>query len=292
VRVIPIWLVATLAIVSPAFAIENVHAPPLTIASLLFPESATWRAADQIPALPPDRMDAIFAEHLWDEINSADEAVQNSPRCEASIRLFFSKGRAALFHPIRLGDPTSPGLIYTGDAPCREGGITIVWRNTTGYSSTQATTFPATLLRVEAVTDPRVTAIEQGCCGSPIDVYLTGKLLRFTLQNAWRVEEDLAVPEDTAPAHQAETISTDLILRSAPRVDDAYQIDRSQFLGQAAFGNIERRYLPGARVTVIAKWRDPAGRMWNLVEVPDGDNGYLCTYASTGADVGWMTAKP
>jgi hypothetical protein len=283
---------AALSFVFLALSVGNAGAQPSGIAAFLFPEAATWRVADQMPALKRNEIDAIFAENLWDEIDSDDEAVKNSAGCEASIRLFFSQGASAFFHHVNLGDKNSPGLFYSGDAPCREGGIIIVWQNTTSYMSTKAETFPATLLRIEDVSDPHVTAIERGCCGDPIDVYLTGKLLSLNLQNAWHVENDIAVPNDTLPTHQAETISTELILRSAPIVNDAYQADRSHFLGQAAFGNVERRYLPGATVTVIAKWKDATGRMWNLVEAPDSDNNYLCTYSSTGADVGWMVEKP
>ncbi len=263
------------------------------IASLLFPESASWRDVAALPQPAARLFNALQVETLWDRVRHADVALQNVPGCMGVLRMFYDPQNRPSFHMLAVPRWGEPGLLYSGAANCREGGVTIIWKDASSLAQgTPAIDLNELVLRIEDAADPRVTTIAVGCCADPIDVYQLRLLLRQRVMASVRVEKALVLPDKLEAAHQMETVPRELVLRRAPVVDDTYDATMSGFYGVAAFGNIERRYLAGAKVTILGTWHDKKGAEWKLAEVPNALNAGRATYSSTDAELGWMQGQP
>lgn len=271
------------------------HAQSLKLVSLLFPEAANWPRLDALPPVKPSEMNGFLAQALWADIDQ-----QNMPTVaggapsnagDVEISLFFGANGPLGFYHFPRSSQYGGGIIYSGGSPCCDGDVTIFWPDISDFARMPpARTFPGLIVKIEDSPDPLIVDYESSDGWAP-ETYSLVSSKEFSRRNSWNVDRNLTLPDGIKPVHKATTFSITLTLRSAPVVNDAYDPGRSHFLQVAAFGNIERRYLPGAEATIIGTWADKTGKQWDLLTVKDQDNSYLATYASLDVEVGWA-AEP
>jgi len=279
--------------------VSGVHtfamAQSMTLVSLLFPESLSWTTLDALPPVKPSEMSSFLAQALWgaiptDELqNVASAGTSNQGNSEVSL-FFGPNGTRGFYHFPRSGYGGS-GILYSGGSPCCDGDTTIFWPDTSDDGRMlPAHAFPGVIVKIENSPTPRVVDYEAGDGWAPA-TYSLLPIECFNRWNPWNVDIRLTLPDGIKPAHKAMTFSTSLTLRSAPLVNDAYDPDLSHFLNVAVFGNVERRYLPDVKATIVGTWTDKTGQLWNLLTVKDRDNAYLATYTSHDVEVGWAEAQ-
>jgi len=267
---------------SPGFAgqFQNLLAP-LRIADLLFPETTAWQTPDELPALGRDDLTSELAETLR-------LAAPFPGPCSETEELLGQVDAASRIHRFGI-DQADDGLIYSDNSSCGEGDVTIVWRRVEKRIFTSIH-FPARVLKLRGGGRPRFTAVEVGCCANPIDQYhvyewLRGSGIRHVTDVA--SAKMLEIPESAVLERQTLNFEGEVTLRISPELSDAWDPEQSEVEGTAIFGNIARKYLPGIAASEILAYRDPAGRSWALVLVPQWWNA-RAYYNGFVVNVGWV----
>jgi hypothetical protein len=93
-----------------------------------------------------------------------------------------------------------------------------------------------------------VASVGAGCCGDMIDRYFLGTFRNFRQLSEVPLAQETVLPTTSLPAPKPYAAIGELKLRTAPRVSDRYDPERSEAFGHAAFGNIPRICLPGRLV--------------------------------------------
>jgi hypothetical protein len=256
------------------------------LADLLFPESKSWRSIDQLPVLETRRYYQQLSEAYGDFLARTPSS---QVVCELSRLFFTPAGEAKTFHVFPGADVEHDDLIYTGDAECTEGGKTIVWKNFRIWSRQQAFSIAGQAIRFSSIPKPRAVMFEAGCCADPINQFS----IRDPFSGRWfgrfRVAKALDLPAGLQPDDRINTYDHDLILRSAPVVDDKYDVAMSHRLGSAVFGSVVRKFLPGISARQMTTYTDTAATRWLLIAI---DQAYdaKAYYTALPSDVGWVKA--
>src|ERR1043165_8469684 len=146
------WLILLL-LLAPMAQADQVE--PSRTPELLSPQSRNWPRLAELPAVPREEIDGMLLERLRGAISSRDAGLAETPECSFMLRGFAGPKPQAELR--RLGED----LTLSGPSPCREGAVTVIWREL--KTAPKATDFPYAVLRLQP--GGAATAIEPGCCG-------------------------------------------------------------------------------------------------------------------------------
>ena len=203
-----------------------------------------------------------------------------------------------LSQSIRLADVDGDGIkdvIYTGQALCEEGALSIIWYGTETetdqwtISNSKLHKWGVEVLRFLPQPETKISSFEPGCCGAIADRYLLGYL-----HNPYRLQRlsvlnlvSLKFPEELLPEPEPRLLKTKSTLRYSPVEIDDYDESTSEFLDHAVFGNVQRKYLPGINVLVLGKKVTDQTKEWLFV-IADPPNDRLAYHSPYQVNVGWI----
>lgn len=260
---------------------------PLSVARLLLPQIRDWRPLDRSNLLSgaalkmrEERLRAAYRRF------AAGRDELESPACSVLERIFVAADGED-FHRLDIDGDGLDDIVYAGSAQCREGELSLVWfGHGADYEIRQPVPWPVRFLAVDAQ-GRNYASISPGCCGDPIDTYLVGSLDNIRQMGALRVSKALHLPLHAGAAGKFRSPHA-LALRETPQRHDGYDESRSQFMRHAVFGNVLRRYLPGATGWVVAAEMH-AGHCWQFV-VLDAAADVLVTESPYDVGAGWVKA--
>ena len=102
-----------------------------------------------------------------------------------------------------------------------------------------------------------------------------------------RVPNELVLPAGIVADARDLVFAHDLVLRSEPFENDAYDGNRSGFLEAAVFGTTIHKFLPGVTAHQLGTFTDAAGQRFALVRIDRGA-GSKAYYSALPSDVGWV----
>ena len=264
-------------LMSPAWADPPA---PERLADLLFPESKAWPRFAELPAVPARELDMYLVERL-DRGLSRDRV---TPECSFTIRTFVAPEPGTSLRRLALGGG-DPHLAFSGLNPCAEGALTLIWPGPKS-DALAARDFPARLLRVRPGAEARATAFEPGCCGDPIDQFHLLTLAGLGTPARLKSTNLLMVPDGATEERGTLKLEREVVLRFTPEINDGHNPDMSEFLDQAAFGNIARKYLGGIEAEQLLRYQDDRGKAWRLVLIGNAHN-KRAFYNALPVNVGW-----
>lgn len=255
------------------------------IMDLLFPEAADWVPLSRLPTPEIGSFGDMMGERLW----AATGQSFGDGDCSTPLRLFTQAKVESLFHLADLGDGAGSALIYSAQAYCREGSLTLVWRNFDTYSRgrIEAREYRPKLLRIRQGAEPKYAGVEEGCCADPFSVYSLGSLTGRVYEQQVRVISDLVLPESATVKRGERAFKREVAFRIAPEAVDTYDEDASRYHGAATFGTIMRRYRAGVTARQVMDYRDPAGKRWGLYVIGE-ESDYLSIHEPIKANLGWI----
>ncbi len=265
------------------------------ISAKLFRETKDWT-----PVSKMKRAEAAYLrvnEPKLKEAYAADKVKSGleSEHCSFIERAFSEKyGFPRGFYIHDLNADGRPDVMYTGGAECGEGNATVVWYGTPeGWAVKQPDIEKSMVLRVKEGKIPRICSVAVACCAGVTDEYFVGELTDAGLD----VERSLVVDIKTGMPVKTENLplpfvgeASEMILRSSPARDDAYDEAMSGIMGAPVYGNVLSKYRPGCTGRVLGRQEDASSRLWYFVEL-DRRCGALATHDPFNANVGWVEAK-
>lgn len=248
--------------------------------NLLFSQSKTWQSVQLIESASAkaEQNRVMLTESFKFFVK------QDSSNCDLMARILDKPAKS--FYYIDINADGAKDILYSGNAKCSEGGITLTWLNKSKiYEFVDKFPFQtdALLLRVNPGKEPSFVALIEGCCDSFEDEYFmfTPEAGRQTVVLAKLTE----FPSTPLKQSKEVVVNSELVLRWSANADDSYNIGESEHLDTAVFGNILAKYLGGAKVTVLAE-KNVKGVKWSFIKI-DGNNNRLRYYATSKANVGW-----
>ncbi|MBR7777983.1 hypothetical protein [Undibacterium rugosum] len=270
---------------------------PLTAAEKslrLFPETRDWRTVSAQRTLSgaalAERQPALLAAYRQ---LSTSPNVLEGPDCSWSERAFQHDLHDGHFYTLDINQDGHEDVIYTGNALCAEGNATLIWfGNAQGYTIKQDGIFREQLLRISA-DGSQLSSVEDACCGALAEAYFIGssdnlrQFARVKLHTATILPEHTLNQKSTVTAHQT------LILRSSPSRQDRYDLGLSSMMQHAVYGNIVRRYLPGARYRILGSEYKQA-QHWLFISVNEDSDRLVTQDPYQGVRSGWiqLTGSP
>ena len=120
--------------------------------------------------------------------------------------------------------------------------------------------------------------------------YALGTLQNFRQTAEVAFAEETVLPTSSLPSPKPYTAAVEVKLRTAPKVLDRYDPERSEAFGHAVLGNILRIYLPGATAHVLAAQPAKPDGQW-LFLLMERSSDRLITHDPSGARAGWVLSK-
>jgi hypothetical protein len=272
------------------FCSLNCHATePTQLALVLYPEAAKWLPASQLKPMTPTRFNGIkwlLRKHYLEQTRTTDEESSN---CSFIKRALDETEPAKNFYREDINADGEPDIIYNGTAHCREGNLTLIWYGAgNDQLSGKVSRLPGELQFIQTQAKPQTISYMYGCCGDPIQTYNKGELEQALLWDY--VPFDLELPSTATPATGSLTAKGGISLRRSPRRQDQYNQGWSDNFLTAMFGNISRRYLPGASLQQLQHYQDTQGVQWLLVRM-DKSSEVLTVHNPLNANIGWVEAS-
>lgn len=282
-----IWIILLAG--SVAYGQEFSATPYHRLSEMLFPDTQAWQRIDNSPLFAFDnvyqtkeKLRAVYLKTPEHEMEDAD--------CSFLVRALYENFDPGSFHSLDVDGDGFPDVIYAGGAHCREGDISVIWfGDRSGISRRSAEIIPFVALRVESKKDGRISSVNIGCCAAKTDEYYIGELGNPRRYAGVRVTKALTVPDavERPKTPYSYVERKELVLRSSPMINDAYDEIASGGANSAVFGNILGKYLPGAKGLVVATRTDSAGARWGLVIVDEASE-MLRYHDPYRANVGWV----
>lgn len=262
----------------------------VTVSDVLFPESRNWPLLTSFPQLTAPELDSLknsLAQAYRSTASS--QSFLEGPAC-SFIQRAFNEPDLAAFRRLDLNQDGFPDIVYSGSAHCAEGDGTVIWfGSTSGYTVREPAMWPLLLLRVSQ-DEKKVTSVGRGCCGAPSDAYFVGNVSNFRQGGEIQVLQDTALPKHRSGQPLSFTTGRPVRLRSTPKILDAYDQGRSEFLGHAAFGNVVRTYMPGATGHVLGTSSDKTAS-WLFVVIDSACDPLVLQDPYRGTRAGWLRAN-
>ncbi len=258
------------------------------ISEILFPETRDWQAIDSLPSPEMDRMlrDRWLLRSIY--LKTEQHVLMEAPECSFITRALYEHFDLALFRVADLDGDGFEDIIYSGPGECMEADATVVWFGAENGLATKAVRIiPFRLLKVETEGRRRMSSVKTGCCGDIVDEYLIGNLVNPRLFARLRVHGALDIPKEMELVSRDYDARRKLVLRQAPIRKDEYDHNASGALAHAVFGNIVAEYLPGAKGTIVAFFKDDEGKRWGLLLVDDASQA-LRIGDPENINVGWI----
>lgn len=265
-------------------------ADPAQLALVLYPQAAHWLPLAKLPAPTQARFDEIrwlLRKHYLEQLPA--DSPEESPDCSFITRALYEQNSTEHFYQADLNADGAPDLLYSGTAQCREGALSLIWYGAAnGWFSGQVSRSPGELLFIQRQPKAQFVDYMAGCCGDPIESYALGE--RQPAQARDRVPVSLQLPGLITPVSGQLTATGGVTLRTSPERQDAYNQGWSGNFGTAMFGNISRRYLPGAGLQQLQRYEDAQGVQWLLVRM-DKDSDVLAVHNPLNVTIGWVEAS-
>jgi hypothetical protein len=277
--------------VAVLLAATTAHADNAARASaLLFPETRMWRQISDAPSVPIPRLVELRSE-LEASYRAAILAKGNLESGDCSfIARILKFDDASAFRSIDVDEDGAQDIVYAGSAQCAEGDATVVWFAAgQKYEVRQPVIWPFLALRLSPGAKG-IASVAKGCCGGPVDRYAQGTLRNFRQHDEVVLFEETVLPANALSAPKPYSAAVELKLRTAPKVQDRYDHDRSESFGHAVLGNTVRKYMSGAKGHVLAELPAKPRGQW-LFLLMDKSSDRLVTYDLSGARAGWALVK-
>ncbi|MBC3930803.1 hypothetical protein [Undibacterium curvum] len=264
---------------------------PLTAAEKslrLFPETRDWRIIAAQPTLSgaalAERQPALLAAYRQ-AIKTPD--VLEGPDCSWSGRAFQKDLSNAAFYTLDIDQDGFEDVVYTGSALCAEGNATLIWFGSAqGYKVKQDGLFREQVLRISA-DGSQFSSVADACCGAQVEEYFIGSSDNLRQFDTAKLRTDSQLPEQASSQKNSVSAHQSLILRSSPSQQDHYDTGLSNLMRHAVYGNIVRRYLPGANYRILSSERRQA-QHWLFISV-HADSDHLVTQDPyQGVRSGWI----
>lgn len=269
----------------------SVQAEPdfVAVSDVLFPESRTWPPLTSFPQLTGPEFDSLKKQLAQAfRAKASRQSFPEGPECSFIERAFEANDLAA-FRRIDINRDGIPDIVYAGSAHCAEGDGTVIWFGSgSGYTVHEPAMWPLLLLRVSQDVK-KVTSVGRGCCGASSDAYFLGNVSNFRQGGELMVLQGTALPGNHYHQPLFFSVRSSVRLRSTPEVLDSYDQGRSEFLGHAAFGNVVRTYMAGAKGHVLGRSNDK-NRNWLFVVMDSASDSLVLQDPYKGTRAGWLLA--
>ncbi len=258
---------------------------PLQISEKIFPSTREWKTVAHFVPLTKKEL-------------LARGAVIKSAYLASPLKEFEQKSCSfidktlqdptAQFRQFDINDDGKFDIIYSGPAPCAEGDVSVVWFGTaTGYEVKHTSPFQSLILKLRPAQEPLISSFAVGCCASLSDEYILGTFDNPRQDGALKILKTVELPKLYLPQQTSFVAIRTLALRSSPAIHDEYSKEQSEFMGIAVFGNIQRRYLQGARGAVLARQTHANGKEWAFV-IMNQNSDALMTENPMDVGFGWV----
>jgi hypothetical protein len=276
-----LWLIALLLGSGGAIADDRQE----KLSAILYPATKSWRLVSDAPKVPPE---------LFRSIRETLRAAYFSPKMKKEflegadcsfIGRALEPSDTSPFHLMDFDGDGRQDVVYAGDAHCAEGEVTLIWFGVPeGYVVRQSVLWHLRVLRVSPSAET-MSSVAVGCCGDPVDQFHLGNLRNLRQYSRIRVTQDTTLPRALLPSALAFHNRSEMKLRETPQEINSYDRGRSEFMAHAVFGNVLRKYLPGASGVVLAT-ETRKGKCWGFVVV-NRDDERLMLEAPYDIDAGW-----
>lgn len=256
-------------------------------ARILFPYPDGWI---QFSKLPP------VTNEEWNQLVTKLQDTLNQPKVAANS-LFSGGGcnwfeRASEqthrtnFRTVDINGDGRADIVYSGSALCSEGDVTVIWMNAGGaYENTRPAAWPMKLLWISSGKGD-VLSVATGCCGDPVDAYFHGSLQNFRQYGSLRITQETELPKSVSGSRKKFKAKNLVLVRETASEKNTYDLQRSEFVGHATFGNILRKYMTGVKGEVISSVRFGPQR-WSFVVI-DPAQDRLASEVPYSINAGWV----
>jgi len=283
------WFIVSLAAAAHAADSENPNHN--RISEILFPETRGWQAIDSLPSPEMDRMlrDRWLLRSIY--LKTEQRVLMEVPDCSFITTALYEHFDLKLFRVADLDGDGFADMVYSGPGRCMEGYATVIWFGAeSGLAKKPVGIIPSRLLKVEMERPKRISCVKTGCCDDVVDEYFIGDLGNPRRYAQVRVHRALCIPKEMEFVSRDYTARRKLVLRQAPIKNDEYDQDASNARAHAVFGNIVAEYLPGAKGSIVAYFKDDESRRWGLLVVDEASQA-LRTGSPDNINVGWVLMK-
>jgi len=269
------------------------------ILTLLFPDTEDWMPVERMPRLGRADLESVEPKLRTAYWGSQVSQRQESDECSLINRLFDPNWKSEdFFYRCDVDADGEDDIIYAGPGFCAEGDVTIIWfGGKSGFVIRQGHLWQIRALRILPGNPPRVGSVAVGCCDSQYDEYFSGTLANprnaadESLPSRLRpkvILKDTTIPEILVGPTRFSVRAKELVLRSSPKADDRYEEGRGRYWGNAVFGNILSKYLPGCGGTVIGSNKKGESELWYFVLLDDCER--FRTHSPFEVSAGWVQA--
>jgi hypothetical protein len=268
-------------------------ADPLNVSTILFPETKDWINVTTLPKPTEEWLKQWKWLLRQSYLAHPTRVLQESPDCSFITRALYEGNIAVHLYLVDVDSDGIQDVMYVGPAQCAEGEVTIVWHGSKTkagiwtVAERKPTIFGVKVLRLFPAPEPKISSVVSGCCADPIDRYLVGYVYNPYRLRRLDVLKELVYPAELLPKQKRLRLEKESILRASPDELNDYNEARSKFLGHAVFGNVQRKYLPGAEALILATKPSIQGVEWAFAII-DESNDYLVYYSPYRVNVGWI----
>jgi hypothetical protein len=262
----------------------------VTHSEWFFPETKTWTPVIRLPAINVKYFNKV-KDTLRTAYNNADsELKMESKDCSFITTILDAKALDSL----RITDLNLDGfddVIYTGSAICSEGDATLIWHGTkNGFQIKPHHFWPQLALKINKTHDPGISSVAVGCCADLVDTYFVGNLENPRIGGSVPMYRDTTDPNSAAMDNRPFQNESETVLRSAPKINDRFDIDASGREDHAIFGNVLSKYLGGAKGRIVFIHKDKDQKLWCYVVLSQESNS-LRYHIGYPVNVGWVMMK-
>lgn len=269
----------------------------LLILTLLFQETAAWTPVETMPKLEKADLDRI-ENRLRDAYRESKISNKmESVGCSFIDRLFDPEYETErFFHRFDVDADGIDDIIYSGSALCAEGDVTLLWFGRKyGFEIRQDYLWGIRALRILPGDPARVGSVAIGCCDALDDRYSIGTLNNPSYSgdrdhlSERTVVKDMTLPGILFGQIRFGVSGKELVLRSSPETDDRYEEGRGEYMGNAVFGNILSKYLPGCGGVVVGSNKKGESELWYFVLLDSCER--FRTHSPFEVSAGWVRAS-
>lgn len=282
-------LVALIFLSTTAFCQDHEYlARHLKESRIIFPETESWFPAKDMKHASKEFINQVepILEKTVHESSERDFLTRNGPVIDGEPA--FSPDNFFIY------DIDMDGLqdiIYMGILPGGELDITIIWFKTKDGYAININSFRNWLLvSIKKEKPVQICSIAAGCCDDPSAEYDIDYLMDPEGRRSCKLVSMIVFPEKGCRQVKFTSLKNNLILRTAPIVDDTYDKGYSEENRTAIFGNILSKYLPGVNGHIMGKKTDEQSRIWYFVYLDDKSFA-LRTHSPYTVNAGWVKAE-
>jgi len=242
--------------------------------ALLFPETESWESISTLPRVDMERFQKDKWAYRTAFLNHSEEKMEDA-HCSFITRLLYETQWYDVFRSVDFSGDGVQDVVYTGDAKCREGRITVIWTRLPGTGPRyHAGSWSFLALKMDGAgsEEKRICGVAPGCCGDWFDEYRIRAFSEGRDLAKHRVRHNLELPGEMTTADEHYVAEKELSLRSSPKKDNSEP---------------DARYSRGAEGTIVAGYTDAEGEHWGLI-VMDQDSDSHLVPGNDSVTAGWI----